>query len=74
LPEKPETVNTAGVASEAVAEAGEAEPEAQESETVTEAPLSGMKFLLTVKVAVFRVLTIVQEPADSAAEHVAVDV
>jgi len=61
LPVKAETVKTAGVDSEALAKAGRAVPLAQERETVTEAPLSGTKSLLTVKVAVV-VLVIVQEP------------
>jgi hypothetical protein len=69
LPENPETVNTAGVASEALRDAGLAEPEAQERDTVTLAPLSGTKFLLTVKVAVV-VLVMVQEPARRAAAQV----
>ena len=59
LPVKAETVKTAGVDSEALAEAGRAVPLAQERETVTEAPLSGTKSLLTVKVAVV-VLVMVQ--------------
>jgi hypothetical protein len=73
-PEKPETVNDAGVASEALADAGEAEPLRQESETVTDAPLFGAKSLATVNVAVFSVLTIVHDPVLSAAEHVLVEV
>jgi hypothetical protein len=67
---KPVTVNTAGVASEALADAGDTLPLAQESETVTLAPLLGTKSLATVNVAVFRVLTIVHDPALRAAEHV----
>jgi hypothetical protein len=69
LPEKPLTVKTAGVASEAVAVAGESDPLAQERETVTEAVLSSEKSLLTVKVAVV-VLVMVQEPARRAAAQV----
>ena len=61
LPVKPLTVKVAGVASEALAEAGDAEPEAQERETETEALLSGTKSLMTVKVPVV-VLVMVQEP------------
>jgi hypothetical protein len=70
LPVKPVTVNVAGVVSEALAEAGEAVPLAQESDTVTEAALFGTKSLLTSKVALFSVLTIVQDPAESAAAQV----
>jgi hypothetical protein len=61
LPEKAETVKTAGVDSEAGAVAGVSDPLAQERETVTEAALLSEKSLLTVKVAVV-VLVIVQEP------------
>ena len=61
LPEKPDTVKDAGVASEALAEAGDAAPEAQERETVTEAGLLSEKSLLTVKVAVV-VFVMVQAP------------
>jgi hypothetical protein len=74
LPEKPETVKVAGVASEALVEAGDAEPLAHESETVTLAPLFGTKSLFTVNVAALRSLTIVQDPGLSAAEQVPVDV
>ena len=58
-PVYPETVKEAGVASEALAEAGDAEPEVQERETETEAALLSEKSLLTVKVAVV-VLVMVQ--------------
>ena len=61
LPEKPETVKTAGVDSEASAVAGVSDPLAQERDTVTLAALLGTKSLLTVKVAVL-VLVMVQEP------------
>jgi hypothetical protein len=54
-------VNVAGVASDALAEAGEVVPVPQERETVTEAAELSEKSLRTLKVAVFRVLTIVQE-------------
>jgi hypothetical protein len=63
-------VNDAGLASVALAEAGEAVPLAQESDTVTLAPLLSEKSLLTTNVFVFKVFVIVQEPAESAAEHV----
>jgi hypothetical protein len=53
-------VNVTGVDSVTLAVAGVTEPLAHSSDTVTEAPLSGTKFLLTVKLAVFAVLTIVQ--------------
>jgi hypothetical protein len=69
LPEKAETVKTAGVASEALRDAGLAEPEAQDRETVTEAGLPSEKSLLTVKVAVV-VLVMVQEPVRRAAAQV----
>jgi hypothetical protein len=69
LPEKAETVKTAGVASEALRDAGLAKPDAQERETVTLAPLSGTKSLLTVKAAL-EVLVIVQEPVVRLAEQV----
>ncbi len=62
-PLKPVTVKVAGEASEALAEAGEAVPEVQERETVTEAALLGTKSLLTLKEAELRVLVMVQEPA-----------
>ena len=73
-PVYPVTVKVAGEASEALMEAGLTEPEAQERETETEAPLSGMKSLLTVKLAMV-VLVMVQEPAGDrrAAEQVPVD-
>jgi hypothetical protein len=70
LPVNPVTVNDAGVASEAEADAGEAEPVAQTRETVTEPPAFGTKSLLTVKFAVFRVLTMVQDPVDKVAVQV----
>jgi hypothetical protein len=62
-PVKPVTVKDAGVASVALADAGDAVPLAQERETVTDAPLLSEKSLLTVKAAVFRVLMIVQVAA-----------
>ena len=62
------------MASEALAEVGDAAPEAQERETETDAPLLGTKSLMTVKVPVV-VLVMVQEPAGDrrAAEQVPVD-
>jgi len=73
LPVNPVTVNAAGVDSDAEADAGLADPVAQTRETVTEAALLGTKSLLTVKLALFSVLTIVQDPAARAAEHVPLD-
>jgi hypothetical protein len=73
-PEKPVTVKTAGVASEADAEAGLALPLAQESETVTLAALLGTKSLFTWKVSEVIVFVIVQPPALSAALQVALEV
>jgi hypothetical protein len=58
---KPVIVVTNGVASDAKPEAGEGEPLLQVTLTDTEAPLLGMKSLLTVNVALLRVLVIVQE-------------
>jgi hypothetical protein len=58
-PVNPVTVKTAGIASDARADAGEAAPEAHEIETVTLKPMLGWKSLLTVKLAVFSVLIIV---------------
>ena len=73
LPEKPVIVKTAGVASEALRDAGLAEPEAQERETVTDDPMLGTKSLLTVKVPMV-VLVMVQEPARRAAAQVPLEV
>jgi hypothetical protein len=64
------TVKTAGVDSEALADAGVAVPLAQLKETVTLAALSGTKSLLTVKFPLLSVFTIVQKPAVSAVAHV----
>jgi hypothetical protein len=58
---KPVTVVVNGVVSEAEPEAGEGEPLVQVTLTDTEAPLLGTKSLLTVSVALFCVLVIVQE-------------
>jgi hypothetical protein len=69
-PEKPVTVNDAGVASEALAEAGVADPLAQESDTVTDPPAFGTKSLLTVKVALVSVFVIVQDPVEKVAAQV----
>jgi hypothetical protein len=68
------TVKTAGDASVALADAGVTEPLAQLSETVTLAALSGTKSFRTSKVAELSVLTMVQEPAVSAAEQVPLEV
>jgi hypothetical protein len=70
LPVNPVTVKTAGVDSEADAVAGVSVPLAQTKDTVTDPPAFGWKSLLTVKVALLRVLTIVQEPVVSGAEQV----
>jgi len=67
------TMKTAGVDSDAEAVAGLSEPLAQESETVTLAALSGTKSFSTVKFAAFSTLSIVHDPAESAAEQLAVD-
>jgi hypothetical protein len=69
-PLNPVTVNTAGVASEALAVAGVSVPLAQDRLTVTLAGLFGWKSLLTVNVALFSVFRIVHEPADNAALQV----
>jgi hypothetical protein len=58
---KPVTVVVNGVASEAEPEAGEGEPLVQVTLTDTEAALLGAKSLLTVSVALFSVLVMVQE-------------
>jgi hypothetical protein len=63
-------VKTAGVDSDALAEAGVALPVAQARETVTLAALFGTKSLFTVNVAELSVFTIVQEPVARAAEQV----
>jgi hypothetical protein len=57
---KPVTVVVKGVASEAEPEAGEGEPLVQVTLTDTGAALLGTKSLLTVSVALFSVLVIVQ--------------
>jgi hypothetical protein len=74
LPSKPVTVKVAGAASEALAEAGETLPLAQDRLTVTEAPLLGTKSLLTLNWAVLRVLVMVQLPALRAAPQVPLEV
>ena len=73
-PVKPVTVKVAGVASEALAEAGKAVPEAQDRLTVTEAALLSEKSLRTVNWAEFRVLVMVQVPALRAALQVPLEV
>jgi hypothetical protein len=59
-PEGPLTVKFAGAASEALAEAGETEPLAQERDTVTLAALLGTKSLFTAKSALISILMMVQ--------------
>ena len=71
---KPVTVNTAGVLSEALADAGAAVPDAQDRLTVTLIGLFGTKSFCTVKVAELSVLTIVQEPALRFAAQLPLDV
>ena len=71
---EPLTVKVAGVASEALAEAGETLPVVQERLTVTEAALSGTKSLWTVNWALLRVLVMVQVPALRRALQVPVEV
>jgi microcompartment protein CcmK/EutM len=73
-PTKPVTVKTAGVDSEADADAGVSDPLAQDRLTVTLAGLLSEKSLFTVNVAVLRVFVIMHDPADSAAAHVPLDV
>ena len=58
---KPLMVVMNGVDSDAEPEAGEGVPLVQVTLTATLAPLDGWKSLLTVRVAVFSVLVIVQE-------------
>lgn len=67
---KPVTVVTNGVASDAEPAAGEGVPLVQTTVIGTLAPSFGAKSLFTVNVALFRVLVIVQVPADSSAAHV----
>ena len=59
-----------GVASEAEPLDGEGVPLVQVTETLTDAALSGMKSLLTVTVASFWVLVIVQEPVPLGAPEI----
>ena len=70
MPSKPLTVKVAGVASEALAEAGETLPLAQDRLTVTNAMLLGTKSFPTLNWAVLRVLVMVQLPALRAALQV----
>ena len=58
---KPVTVNVRGAAWVTVPLAGDGAPLVHVTATVTVAELLSEKFLLTVKVALFRVLVIVQE-------------
>jgi hypothetical protein len=67
---KPVTVVENGVASEAEPLAGEGVPLVQVTLIETDAALFGTKSLTTVSVALFSVFVIVQEPADSSAEQV----
>ena len=73
LPVYPLTVNVAGVASDALAAAGDTVPEAQDSETVTLAPLFGTKSFFTWNDALVSVLVMVQDPVERAAEQVPVE-
>ena len=73
VPEKAETENAAGVASDALRDVGLTEPEVQERETVTEAPLLGTKSLLTVKASVVVFVMVQEPPVKSAAEQVTVE-
>jgi hypothetical protein len=66
-------VKEAGVACDARADAGETLADAHERVTVTLLAAFGTKFLLTVNVAWLSVLTMAQEPALRAAEHVPLD-
>jgi hypothetical protein len=66
----PVTVETNGVDSDAVPDAGAGVPLVQVTDTGTVAALFGMKSLLTVRVALRSVLTIVHWPALSSAEQV----
>jgi hypothetical protein len=72
-PVYPVSVNTAGAISDALALAGLAVPEVQVRETLTLAPLFGMKSFFTRNLALRRVLVIVHSPALSAAAHVPVE-
>jgi hypothetical protein len=69
--EKPVTVVTNGVASEAEPEAGEGVPLVHVTLTETDAPSFGTKSLLTVSVALVCVFVIVQEPAPDGAPVIA---
>jgi hypothetical protein len=64
------TVVVNGVASEAEPDAGLGVPLVHVMLTLTDAPLFGTKSLFTVKVAMFCVFTIVQEPTVTLALHV----
>ena len=64
---KPVTVVENGVASDADPEAGDGVPLVQLMLTATDAALFGTKFLLTVNVALFCVLVIVQLPVPEGA-------
>jgi hypothetical protein len=67
---KPVIVVMNGLDSEDEPDTGEGVPVVQVTLTVTLAALFGMKSLFTVRVALFRVLVIVHDPAESSALHV----
>jgi hypothetical protein len=69
----PVSVNSAGEPSAALALAGLTVPDVQLSDTLTLAPLFGMKSFFTRNLALRRVLVIVHSPALSAAAHVPVE-
>jgi len=73
LPVYPVSVNSAGEPSAALALAGLTVPDVQLSDTLTLAPLFGMKSFFTRNLALRRVLVIVHSPALSAAAHVPVE-
>ena len=74
LPVYPVSVNSAGEPSAALALAGLTVPDVQLSDTLTLAPLFGMKSLLTLNWAVLRVLVMVQLAAVRAALQVPLEV
>ena len=70
LPVYPVSVNSAGEPSAALALAGLTVPDVQLSDTLTLAPLFGMKSFFTRNLALRRVLVMVQLPAVRAALQV----
>jgi len=66
-------VNAAGIASEAGALPGDVVPLLQDSDTVTDSGLWSEKLLATTNPPLLSTLTIVHSPAESVAEHVAVE-